>query len=202
MKDHTGRAATEAGELYAVARGFAELRTEITVPRTPSDVPDLFTASQQLATLGDLIKDLSDEALYRAADDDPGLDLGPVIYAYAAAAAPAGRAMEDYTQAYVQFGFLRRFADAPESGDLRDGREAAFRVVREQMMYVRDGLLEAISALQGSADRLYGTPPPVLAALSRSARPANSIYHLPAKPDAPEPTPGRHASTPTPRRAR
>ena len=41
------------------------------------------------------------------------------------AAVPAGRAMENYTEAYAQFGFLRRFAQAPDSADLRDARAAA-----------------------------------------------------------------------------
>lgn len=200
MKDHTGRAALEQGELYAAASEFDEFRSQITIPGAPSGLPDLVTASKQLAMLTGLVKDLSDEVLFRAVDDDPGLDFGPTIYAYTAAAVPAGRAMENYTAAYAQFGFLRRFTDAPDSGDLRDGREAAFRVVQERMVYVRDNLKEVSNTLRGSADRLDGTPPRILAALSRSARPTNSIYRPPTESHAPGPT--RLAHTPVPRHGR
>ncbi|MEW2305391.1 hypothetical protein AB0958_36480 [Streptomyces sp. NPDC006655] len=200
MTDHTGRAGLEKDELYAVAREFAQLRGQITVPEAPSDLLDLATASRQLATLTGLVKDLSDEVLFRAVDEDPGLDFGPVIDAYTSAAVPAGRAMENYTEAYAQFGFLRRFAEAPDSADLRDARAAAFRVVQERMELVRDDLQEVSDTLRGAADRLEGTPPRILAALSRSARPTNSIYRLPVEPPAPGPV--RLAYTPAPRHGR
>ena len=200
MTDHTGRAGLEKDELYAVAREFDQLRGQITVPEAPSGLLDLATASRQLATLTGLVKDLSDEVLFRAVDKDPRLDLGPVIDAYTTAAVPAGRAMENYTEAYAQFGFLRRFAEAPNSADLRDARAAAFRVVQERTERVRDDLQEVSDTLRGSADRLDGTPPRILAALSRSARPTNSIYRPPVEP----PTAGRVrlAYTPAPRHGR
>lgn len=200
MTDHTGRAALEQGELYLVAQEFHELRAQIAVPQAPSGLLDLVAASEQLATLTRLVKDLSDEVLFRAVDEDPRLDFGPVIDAYTSAAVPAGRAMENYTEAYAQFGFLRRFAEAPNSADLRDAREAAFRVVQERMELVRNDLQEVSDSLQGGADRLDGTPPRVLAALSRSARPTNSIYRLSAQPPAPGPV--RLAYTPAPRHGR
>lgn len=200
MTDHTGRAALEQGELYLVAREFHELRAQIAVPQAPSGLLDLVAASEQLARLTRLVKDLSDEVLFRAVDENPGLDFGPVIDAYTSAAVPAGRAMENYTEAYAQFGFLRRFAEAPNSADLRDAREAAFRVVQERMELVRNDLQEVSDSLRGGADRLDGTPPRVLAALSRSARPTNSIYRLSAEPPAPGPV--RLAYTPAPRHGR
>lgn len=200
MTDHTGRAGLEKDELYAVAREFDQLRGQITVPEAPSDLLDLATASRQLATLTGLVKDLSDEVLFRAVAEDPGLDFGPVIDAYTSAAVPAGRAMENYTDAYAQFGFLRRFAEASDSAVLRDARAAAFRVVQERMELVRDDLQEVSDTLRGAADRLDGTPPRILAALSRSARPTNSIYRLPVEPPAPGPV--RLAYTPAPRHGR
>ncbi|MGW1374698.1 hypothetical protein ACWD6P_10565 [Streptomyces sp. NPDC002446] len=202
MKDHTGRAALEQGELYLVAREFDELRAEIGVPGSPSGLPDLVTASQHLAMLSGLFKDLSDEVLLRVTDDDPGLDLAPVIYAYTAAAVPAGRAMENYTEAFQQLGFLHRYAEAPDAADLRNARQATFFVVQERMVYVRDNLREVSNTLRGAADRLDGTPPRILAALSRSARPTNSIYRLPPEPHAPAQAPTRLAYTPAPHHAR
>lgn len=200
MTDHTGRAGLEKDELYAVAREFDQLRVQITIPQAASDLLDLVTASRQLTTLTGLVKDLPDEVLFRAVDEDPGLDFGPVIDAYTSAAVPAGRAMENYTAAYAQFGFLRRFAEALNTADLRDARAAAFRVVQERMELVRDDLQEASDTLRGAADRLDGTPPRVLAALSRSARPTNSIYRLPTEPPAPGPV--RLAYTPARRHGR
>lgn len=113
MTDHTGRAGLEREDLYGVAHEFDKLRTEISAPRTPRGIPDLATASKHLATLTGLTKDLSEAVRYSADDDSPELELGLVIDAYTSASAPAGRAMENYTQAYAQLGFLRRFAEAP-----------------------------------------------------------------------------------------
>ncbi|GGU68476.1 hypothetical protein GCM10010211_37290 [Streptomyces albospinus] len=53
---------------------------------------------------------------------------------------PAGRAIENYTQAYAQLGSLRRFAESPATADLRDARLATFCVFQERMIYVRDDL--------------------------------------------------------------
>ncbi|MGN5380994.1 hypothetical protein ACQ4WX_39195 [Streptomyces lasalocidi] len=200
MTDHTGRAGLGKDELYAVAREFDALREQIAVPGVSSGLPDLVTASRQLATLTGLVKDLSDEVLFRAVDEGPGLYFGPVIYAYTSAAVPAGRAMESYTEAYAQFGFLRRFANAPGSAELDDARQAAFHVVQERMELVRDDLQEVSDTLRRTADRLDGTPSRVLAALSRSARPPNSIFRLPVEPPAPGPV--RLAYTPAPRNGR
>ncbi|MFH8586012.1 hypothetical protein ACH4GP_16615 [Streptomyces celluloflavus] len=196
MTDHTGRAGLEREELYAIAHEFDELRTGISVPGAPSGLPNLTTASKQLAALAGLTKDLSEAVRYSADDDSPELDLGLVIDAYTSASVPAGRAMENYTQAYAQLGSLCRFAEAPATADRRDARLAAFCVFQERMIYVRDDLKEAANTLRGSADRIDGTPPRVLAALSRSARPTNSIYRIPPEPNAPAPTPTRLADTP------
>ncbi|MFE7318255.1 hypothetical protein ACFU7T_34940 [Streptomyces sp. NPDC057555] len=202
MKDHTGRTALEQGELYLFAQEFDKLRTQISVPGSPSGLPDLVTASQHLATLGGLVQDLSDEVLHRVTENDPGLDLAPVIYAYTTAAVPAGRAMENYTEAFQQLGFLHRYTEASDSADLRNARRAAFFVTQERMVYVRDNLKEVSNTLRGSADRLDGTPPRTLAALSRSARPTNSIYRLPPDLEAPTQAPTQLAYTPAPRHAR
>ncbi|MFF3689953.1 hypothetical protein [Streptomyces sp. NPDC002187] len=202
MKDHTGRAALEQGQLYLTAQEFDRLRADISVPTTPGSLPDIVTAAQRLAILTDLIKNLSDEVLFRATDGDPGLNLAPVISAFTSAAVPAGRAVEHYTEAFHQVSFLNQFADAPHSGDLRDARQAAFHVIQERLEYVRDNLQEVVGTLRGEADRLDGTLPRILAALSRSASPANSIYRLSPEADAPAQTPIRLAYTPAPRHAR
>lgn len=149
-----------------------------------------------------MLKNLSDEVLFRALDGDPGLDLASVISAFTSAAVPAGRAVEHYTEALHQASFLNQFAEAPRCGDLRDARQASFHVIQERLEYVRDNLQEVVGTLRGEADRLDGTPPRTLAALSRSDHPANSIYHQPPDADAPRQTPTRLAYTPAPRHAR
>ncbi|WP_051877413.1 hypothetical protein [Streptomyces natalensis] len=202
MTDHTGRAGLEREGLYAIAHEFDELRTEISVPGAPSGLPNLTTASKQLATLAGLTKDLSEAVRYSTQDDSPQLVLGLVIDAYTSASVPAGRAVENYTRAYAQLGFLRRFAEAQATADLRDARLAAFCVFQERMIYVRDDLKEAANTLRGSADRMDGAPPRILAALSRSARPMISIYRIPPELNAPAPTPTPVADTPASRHAR
>ncbi|MEU9481189.1 hypothetical protein [Streptomyces sp. NPDC048191] len=187
MTDHTGRASLEKAKLYAVAREFEQLRSEIVRTYRQRSLPDLVTASHHLGALTGLVKDLSDEVLFRAIDTDPGLDFGPVIAAYTSASAPAGCAMNTYTEAFEQLGFLRKYAEALTSADLRDARQAAFDVVQDRLDLTVDSLQETVVVLRCAADRIDGTPPRVLAALSRSARPANSIYRVPAKLPVAEP---------------
>ncbi|ORT59160.1 hypothetical protein [Streptomyces sp. CB03238] len=201
MTDHTGRAGLERDELYAVAREFEEARHAIVGSYTTNSLPDLVTASHQLGTLTGLVKDLSDEVLFRANDNDPGLDFCPVIAAYTSASAPAGRAVTNYTEAFKQLGFLRRYAGAPATAaDLRDARQAAFNVTQDRLDLTVDSLQEACVTLWHAADRIDGTPPRILAALSRSARPENSIYRLSTKLPATEPI--RLAYMPVSRRVR
>lgn len=200
MTDHTGRAGLEKDELYAVAREFEAARNEIVGSYTTNSLPDLVTASHHLAALTGLVKDLSDEVLFRVTDNNPGLNFGPVIAAYTSASATAGRAVTNYTEAFEQLGFLRQHADTPASADLRDARQAAFDVVQDRLDLTVDSLQETFVALRHAADRIDGTPPRVLAALSRSARPANSIYRVPAKLPATEPI--RLAYMPVSRHAR
>ncbi|WP_098897896.1 hypothetical protein [Streptomyces sp. st77] len=200
MTDHTGRAGLEKDELYAVAREFEEARHEIVGSYTTTSLPDLVTASHHLGALTGVVKDLSDEVLFRASDSDPGLDFGPVIAAYTSASAPAGRAVTNYIEAFEQLGFLRRYAEAPATADLHDACQAAFNVAQDRLDLTVDSLQEAFVALRHAADRIDGTPPRVLAALSRSARPANSIYRVPAELPATEPI--RLAYMPVSRHAR
>ncbi|MFI0155757.1 hypothetical protein [Streptomyces lydicus] len=198
MTDHTGRAGLEREGLYAVAPEFDKLRTKISVRGAPSGLPHLTTASKQLATLAGLTMDLSEAVQYSAENDAPELDLGRVINAYTLASLPAGPAMENYTQAYAQLGFLRRFAEAHATANLQDARLAAFCVFQERVTYIRDDLKEAANTLRGSTDSIDGTTPRILAALSRSARPTNSAYRIPPEPRAPAPTPTWLADTPAP----
>ncbi|WP_406133197.1 hypothetical protein [Streptomyces zaomyceticus] len=200
MTDHTGRAGLEKDELYAVAHEFEQIRHAVVGSYTANSLPDLVTASRHLAALTGLMKDLSDEVLFRATDDDSGLDFGPVIAAYTSASAPAGRAVTNYTEAFEQLGFLRRHAETPASADLRDARQAAFDVAHDRLDLTVDSLQETFVALLRTADQIDGTPPRVLAALSRSARPANSIYRAPGR--LPTTEPNRLAYMPVSRHAR
>ncbi|MFD5537666.1 hypothetical protein ACFWIJ_07370 [Streptomyces sp. NPDC127079] len=200
MTDRTGRAGAEKDELHALARKFEMLRSDIARSYTQTSLPDLATASRHLRALTGLVKDLSDEVLLRATDSDPGLDFGPVIAAYTDASAPAGLAVNNYTEAFEQLGFLRRYAEAPASANLRVARQDAFDVAQDRLDLTVDALQETFVTLRHSADRIDGTPPRVLAALSRSARPTNSIYRLPVEPPAPGPV--RLAYTPAPRHGR
>ncbi|MGW5200801.1 hypothetical protein [Streptomyces spiralis] len=183
-----------------MAREFEQAGRAIAGSYTTTSLPDLVTASRHLAALTGLVRDLSDEVLVRTTDNDPGLDFGPVIAAYTSASAPAGCAVNNYTEAFEQLGFLHRYAEAPATADLRDARQAAFDVVQGRLDLTVDSLQETFVTLRQAADRIDGTPPRVLAALSRSARPANSIYRVPAKLPAAEPS--RLAYMPVARHAR
>ncbi|WP_353946496.1 hypothetical protein ABII15_36090 [Streptomyces sp. HUAS MG91] len=202
MTDDTGRAALAKQELYGAAHEFERLLPHFEVPSAPASPPTPSAAARRLSSLTELIGNISDEVLFLDTDSDPGLDLGPVMWAYTEALVPAGRAVEHHTEAFNQIGFLRRYAEYPDNANLRDGRRASFDVVQERLELVQLNLKEAADSLRGSADRLDGTPPRTLAALSRSARPRNSIYRVPAA-SAPAPaSPLRLAYLPEPRRGR
>ncbi|MEV1026653.1 hypothetical protein [Streptomyces sp. NPDC050264] len=200
MTDHTGLAGLEKDELYAMAREFEGLRAEILGSYTSRSLPDLTSASHHLTTLTSLVKDVSDAVLFRAADTDPGLDFGPVILAYTSAADPAGHALASYTEAFAQLGFLRRYEEGRPTPDLQDARRAAFAVSQDGLDNAVGKLEETVDSLRRSSDRIDGTPPRVLAALSRSSLPANSIYRVTAKAAASSPI--RLAFAPEPRHAR
>ncbi|MEV3853156.1 hypothetical protein AB0J38_02395 [Streptomyces sp. NPDC050095] len=200
MNDHTGLAGLEKDELYAMAREFDGLRAEILGSYTSRSLPDLTSAAQHLTTLTNLVKDVSDAVLFRAADTDPGLDFGPVILAYTSAADTAGHALASYTEAFAQLGFLRRYKEYRPNPDLQDARRAAFAVTQDGLDNTVGNLQETADSLRRSSDRIDGTPPRVLAALSRSSSPANSIYRVPAM--APAAPAMRLAYTPEPRHVR
>ncbi|MFF8866017.1 hypothetical protein ACF08B_28595 [Streptomyces sp. NPDC015139] len=200
MTDPTGRADLEKDEIHAMAWEFEQLRSKIVRSYTQTSLPDLVTASHHLGALTGLVRNLSDEVFFRATDTEPGLDFGPIIAAYTSASAPAGRAMNNYTEAFEQLGFLRRYAEAPASADLRDARRAAFDVAQDRLDLTVDSLQDTSVTLRLTADRIDGTPPRVLAALSRSAHPANSIYRVPDRLPATEPI--RLAYMPVSRHAR
>ncbi|MGW1143628.1 hypothetical protein ACWD6I_00920 [Streptomyces sp. NPDC002454] len=198
MTNHlAGRAWLEQDELYAVARESDALGRAIVVPSSPADLPDLVTASQQLRALSGLVNDLADEIQSRASDNDPGLDLGPVISGYTAAAIHAGRALAHFTETYQQLGYLHRPAQAPGSGSLRHASQAELQSIQDGVGRVHDSLDSVVRELRGCADGIDTTPLRVLAALHRSV-PANSIYRTPP-PQTPAP---RLPNPPEPRRGR
>ncbi|CAM5643449.1 hypothetical protein SAVIM338S_06331 [Streptomyces avidinii] len=191
----------ESSALHATARAFEELRDIVEVPSSRAEIPDLFVATDQLQRLSALITDVSDEVLFRIATNTAEPDPGPVILAYTSALVPAGRAMEGLVASTEQLGFLRRFAHAiPGAPELEEGREAAFLVVQDRLETVRSELGDAARGLHCFADRLDGTPPRTVAALSRSARTTDTAARTTLQHRSAAPT--RLAYTPAPRHGR
>lgn len=196
----TTRISVEVSGLHAAADECDDLHDWIVVPDAPADLPDLVTASRQLAALGGLLNDVSDEVLLRVTDDDPGIDLRPVIHTYASVSETVGQAMKNFTAAYAQLGFLHRFANAQDSPDLRDAREVAFHIARDRLDNTRRLLADTGTQLRRSAGQLVGGPHRIQAALSRSARSSEATNGT-VQPAA-DRQPTRLAYTPSPRYVR
>ncbi|WP_019359471.1 hypothetical protein [Streptomyces sp. AA1529] len=112
MTDPAERTKSEQAQLVLVAERMERLRASITVPSSPTDQPDLIGSSEQLAFLTSLVRDLSDEVLYRSVAAVPRAGLGQVIRAYTDAAVQAGEAISHYTVAYSELGFQHRYEAA------------------------------------------------------------------------------------------
>lgn len=189
----------EAQFLRARAAAVTKIRDSIRVPCTVAELPSLITASNQLRALAGVVLDQSHEVLVRAAEPAAGTDLRPFISAHASAAADTGRAVENFTEAYAQLAFLHRYAEARDTPDLRDARQAAFQVVQERLAIAREDLLEASRRLEVAVERITHPVPRAAAARSRTTRPAPEQ----AASDSPlTQSPRRLSSTSAPRHGR
>ncbi|GLF95553.1 hypothetical protein [Streptomyces yaizuensis] len=188
IHDHTGRAAMERDELYALADEAEELGEEITVPVSLAGLPDLVTASQELTALNGLVNDLADHVMHRTALGSPGPERGMVVQGCTAAAEHAGQAVANFTRAYSHLGQLHHRAETLPAANTN----ATFRLLRHHLETARENLDSVALELRTAADTIGRPLSQVSAALSRSTQPLP-----PARPPTPG-HPGHLGLPPTP----
>ncbi|WP_159073476.1 hypothetical protein [Streptomyces sp. RTd22] len=185
MTGANARTEAEQSWLLLMAERTEQLRAGITVPSSPADQPDLARASKQLADVTGLVRDLSDEVLFRSVESRTRAILDQVISAYTDAAQQAGEAVASYSNAYALLNFQRRYRDRPDSPDLRDAREHGFAAIQDRLDWARDSLAEGAKRLRTVAEHLDSTPPRTRAARSRTTQRVTDHPHAPAAAPAP-----------------
>ncbi|MDX3775983.1 hypothetical protein [Streptomyces europaeiscabiei] len=166
---------SDALALRATASAFDAQRGKLPVPGDPHRSPDAVAVARQISELGELITDLGDEVLFRAAGQDQAPHTARVITSFAAAVEPAGEAASALGAVAHQLAFLNQTESLRDQPDARDAREAAVRVLE-------DALATADAALHDGANSLHSasatvSPPSVRlqAARSRSTTTAPTL---------------------------
>lgn len=159
-----------AETLYALADEADCLRRHLPTSPLSDRLPDLVAVSHRLGAARTLHSRLSDEVLFRVADVERPVsrEHRRLVGALSSAAASAGRALQGLTEVYEQLGFLYRFADHPDSPDLRDARQAAGRVIEDRLDEAREALLETYLTLHRASEDLLTPSPRTTAARSRT----------------------------------
>lgn len=165
---------SDALALRATASEFDAQRGKLPVSADPHRSPNVVAVARQISEFGQLVTDLGDEVLIRAANQDKAPHTARVITSFAAALEPAGEAASALGAVAHQLAFLNQTKHLRDQPDARDAREAAVRVIEE-------ALTTADAALHNVANSLYSasatlSPPPVRlhAARSRSATTTHS----------------------------
>ncbi|MGY1435407.1 hypothetical protein [Streptomyces reniochalinae] len=197
MTDPAERIETEQAQLLLMAERAERLRAGVTVPSSPTDQPDLAGASKQLASLTGLVRDLSDEVLFRSAEAGPRTDHDRVMSAYTDAAQQAGEAVANYSTAYAELGFQHRYRGQGAGPDLRDAREHSFACIQDRLDWTRDSLADGATRLRPVAEDLGGTPARTQASRCRTTQMISGPHA-----QAVAPAPPHHARTRAPGRTR
>ncbi|KPI14560.1 hypothetical protein OK006_3256 [Actinobacteria bacterium OK006] len=157
---------SDALALRAKASAFDAQRGKLPVSADPHRSPDSVAVARQISELGELITDLGDEVLFRAADPDREAHTARVITSFSAAVGPAGEAGSALGAVAHQLSFLEQ---TEHLRDLPDAREAATRVMDDALGMADTALREAADSLHAASATV--SPPSVRlhAARSRSA---------------------------------
>ncbi|MEU0815178.1 hypothetical protein [Streptomyces mirabilis] len=178
---------SDALALRAKASAFDAQRGKLPVSQDPHRLPDSVAVARQISELGELITDLGDEVLFRAADPDREAHTARVITSFSAAVGPAGEAASALGAVAHQLSFLEQTEHLRDLPDARDAREAATRVMDDALGMADTALREAADSLHAASATV--SPPSVRfhAARSRSTTAAPAAVPPPAgAPAAPD----------------
>ncbi|MCX5314761.1 hypothetical protein [Streptomyces sp. NBC_00154] len=115
--------------MRATASAFDAQRGKLPVPGGHHRSPDIVAVARQVSELGELITDLGNEVLFRAAAQDHEVHTARVITSFASAVRPVGEAASALGAVTHQLSFLEQTEHLRDQSDARDAREVAVRVM-------------------------------------------------------------------------
>ena len=180
----------DALALHAAASLFDAQRGNLPDPGDLRRSPDSVAVAKQISELGQLITDLGDEVLFRAAAQDREPHAARVITSFAAAVRPADEAASALGAVAHQLSFLHQTEHLRDQPDARDAREAAARVMGDALGVADTALGEAADSLHAASATLSPPAARLQAARHRSttATPAPPPSDAPAVAVAPDRT--------------
>ncbi|WP_181010930.1 hypothetical protein [Streptomyces sp. SM13] len=128
--------------------------------------PDVAAVARQISELGELITDLGNEVLFRAAAQHHEVHTARVITGFASAVHPVGEAASALGAVAHQLSFLDRTEYLRDQPDARDAREAAVRVMDDALGTADTALREAADSLHAASATV--SPPSVRLRAARS----------------------------------
>ncbi|MGY1435408.1 hypothetical protein [Streptomyces reniochalinae] len=161
------QAETERQNALRRAADFDRQRDQLRIDHAQDGLPALTAAVRHLDRLTALLHSVSAEILRRDTDRASDPHLASSLRAYAETAEQAGRAVGHYSTAVGELGFLHGVAARQETQVLRDARETAIAVVRENAGQSANSLDAASTRLHNEAARLKETD---AQSVSRAAR--------------------------------
>ncbi|MFD4944620.1 hypothetical protein ACFWNT_19320 [Streptomyces sp. NPDC058409] len=171
---------SDALALRATASAFDAQRGKLPVPGDPHRSPDSVGVARQISELGNLIADLGDDVLFRAADRDQEAHTARVITSFAAAVGPAGEAASALGAVAHQLSFLDQTEHLRDQPDAQDAREAAARVTEDALNMANTALREAADSLHAASATVLPPSVRLQAARSRSTTAAPAPASPPA----------------------
>ena len=181
---------SDALALRAAASRFDAQRGKLPSSEDLHRSPDGVAVAKQISELGQLITDLGDEVLFRAASRDREAHTARVATGFAAAIRPAGEAAAALGAVAHQLSFLHQTEHLRDQPDARDAREAAARVMDDALGVADTALREAADSLHAASTTLSPPAARLQAARHRSttATPAPPPADAPAVAVAPDRT--------------
>lgn len=180
----------DALALHAAASLFDAQRGKLSRAEDLRRSPDGVAVARQISELGQLITDLGDEVLFRAASRDREPHTARATTGFAAAIRPAGKAASALGAVAHQLSFLHQTEHLRDQPDARDAREAAVRVMDDALGVADTALCEAADSLHAASATVAPPAARLQAARHRSttATPAPSPVDAPAVAVAPDRT--------------
>ncbi|MFE3881861.1 hypothetical protein ACFXPQ_02870 [Streptomyces lydicus] len=173
----------DARALHATASAFDAQRGKLPVPGDPHRSPDSVAVARQISELGQMMTDLGDEVLFRAASQDREAHTARVITSFAAAVGPVGEAASALGSVAHQLSFLDQTEHLRDRPDAREAREVAALVIGNALGMADTALRDAADALHAASTTV--SPPSVRFQAARSRSTIAAPSPVPSSASAP-----------------
>lgn len=184
----------DALALRATSSAFGAQRGKLPVPGDHHRSPGIVAVARQVTELGELITELGNEVLFRAAAQDHEVHTARVIAGFAAAVRPAGEPASALGEMVHQLSFLSRTKHLRDQPDAQEAREAAMRVMDAALGTADTALRDAADSLHAASATV--SPPSIRL---RAAHSRSTIATPATRPTPPATSPAAAAGSRTAR---